>query len=56
MTHLCTVTLYYIQIDSFEFNIMLLCINESYIMFILYTYSLKELLFVDSKQQRLSAV
>ena len=54
MTHLCIVILGYIQINLYEYNIMLLYINESYIMFILYSHNVKELFIIDSQQRRLT--
>ena len=48
MTISCTVTSYYIKIDQFKFDKVLLYINESYIMFILYKYNIKGQFFVDS--------
>ena len=56
MTNLCLATLYYIQINSFEYNIMLLYINESFIMFILYNHNVKESFIIDSQQQRVTVV
>ena len=55
MTHLCIAILYQIQIfiNYFEFYMLSLYINESYIIFILYKYNVKGQFFVDSKQQRL---
>ena len=46
MTHVFIKTLYYIHINSFEYNIMLLYMNESYILFILYNNNVKELLIL----------
>ena len=46
MTHVIIYTLYYIHINSFEYNIMLLYMNESYIMFNLYNNNVKELLIL----------
>ena len=43
MNHSCIVTLYYIQINQFGYNIILLYMNESYILFILYQFNVKEL-------------
>ena len=46
MTHVFIKTLYYNHINSFEYNIMLQYMNESYILIILYNNNVKELLIL----------